>query len=117
MARILVVEDEIDNLEMLEALLQYGGHDVLKAHHGREALAVLETETPDLIITDMMMPYMSGAELLAEIAKSSELEAIPVLVMSAGDGQEIAKRFGRPYMKKPFDIDTLFRKVRDLLER
>lgn len=116
MKRVLVVEDEPDSLEMMEYLLESEGYDVMGATNGQLALRVLADVQPDLIITDVMMPYMGGDELLAEIRRDTQLRSIPVLVMSAGEGADVARRFGSSYLKKPLDIDVLIRTVRTLID-
>lgn len=115
MKRILLVEDEVDAREMLDVLLRDEGFEVMTAADGRAALALLTETTPDLIVTDVMMPYMGGDELLAELRKSHVTRAIPVIVMSAGDGYEVARRYGAAFVRKPFDIDGFLRILRRAL--
>ncbi len=114
---VLVVEDEVDSLEMLQALLEEEGYDVIGASDGRAALERLATLRPHLIITDVMMPYMSGTELITWIQQRPELRATPILVMSAGRGEEVASRFGCAYVKKPFDLAAFFALIAALVGR
>lgn len=83
-ARILVVEDEQDNREVLVDLLDLVGYDARGAADGREALSVLNTSwRPDLMILDLTMPGMNGWELLAEMKKVPDWQGIRKLVVSA----------------------------------
>lgn len=116
MKRVLVVEDETDSLEMMQYLLESEGYHVVGVANGRAALGALADIHPDLIITDVMMPYMSGDELISEIRKDPSLQSIPVLVMSAGEGGEVARRFAAEFLRKPLDIDVLLNTVRRLID-
>lgn len=117
MKRILIVEDEVDSREMLDILLQDEGYEVLTAANGREALHVLESATPDVIVTDIMMPFMGGEELLSELRKDAKSKTIPVIVMSAGDRGEVARRFAAAFVPKPFDIDVFLGVLRKTVGR
>jgi CheY-like chemotaxis protein len=116
MARILLVEDELDSLEMMQVLLELEGYEVVAATNGKEALEKLARLRPDLIVTDVMMPFMSGEQLLTEIGKRSDLASIPVIVMSAGDGGEVAARFHAPYVKKPINVRRFLQLVRSSVD-
>jgi CheY-like chemotaxis protein len=82
--RILIVEDDSDLRNALEDSLSQKGYDVATAENGREALEQLRaSQTPDAILLDLMMPVMSGWELLAELRSQSRLAAIPIIIMTA----------------------------------
>jgi CheY-like chemotaxis protein len=108
MATILLVEDNDDVREMMAVALELGGHTVLPAVNGREALAMLrERPHPCLILLDLMMPVMNGWELRAALQKDPNLAEIPVVVVSAVTA-DIAQRLGgTQYVPKPVDIDRL----------
>ena len=80
MAKILLVEDDKELLELFKTILEAEGHDILLAHHGLEAIRKIENFRVDLIITDAMMPEMDGFELLQEIRTVSK---VPVLMLTA----------------------------------
>lgn len=82
-ARILIVEDNEANLELLSYLLSASGHAVLKAENGEQALARLRQELPDLVISDLQMPVMDGFELLRRIREDARLDALPVIAVTA----------------------------------
>jgi CheY-like chemotaxis protein len=80
---ILIVDDEFGLAEMLRELLSEYGHDVTLAMNGRLALAILDERPIDLVVTDMMMPVMDGAELAAAMRKSEAHSRIPILLMTS----------------------------------
>lgn len=121
--RILVIDDEPDVIEILRALLSTKGHEVITASGGEEGLALAESEMPDLIITDLMMPRISGLEVIKQLKKNARLRTIPIVVISAlGDEKRPpefwVKSLGiEDYITKPFDpldfigrIEYLFRR-------
>jgi DNA-binding response OmpR family regulator len=117
--KILVAEDEPLMLMAIEAKLKNEGFEVIGVPDGREALKTLETTTPDLIITDILMPYTSGLELIG-IVKSNQKIRIPVIVLS-GLGQEdtVMEAFqlgADDFITKPFNPTELSVRVKRLLK-
>lgn len=117
--KILVAEDEPLMLMAIEAKLKNEGFDVVGAQDGREALKILETTVPDLIITDILMPYTSGLELIS-IVKSGENKKIPIIVLS-GLGQEdtVMEAFqlgADDFITKPFNPTELSVRVKRLMK-
>lgn len=112
---ILIAEDEALVLKMLSYRLRKEGYNVLTASDGKQALESLRTNTPDLVITDLMMPYHSGLEVL-EYVKKSLSSRIPVLVLSAsGQEQTVLKAFSLgadDFALKPFSPNELVSRVR-----
>lgn len=112
MVKILVVEDEENVRTNVTDLLDSSGYQVLVASNGREALKILETITPDLILSDIMMPEVDGYQLMEEISKRAEA-IIPFIFMSAkSDVKEIRKGMSygaEDYITKPF-------KAKDILD-
>ena len=100
MARILIVDDEPDLRGMVRLILQLAGHDVVEAHHGAAALQRLQEERVDLMITDVMMPVMNGAELVDRIRDDAERAKLPIIVLSASP--HTVERADR-VMRKPFE--------------
>jgi len=115
MKRILLVEDEVDTAEMMQVLLESAGYEVMWAHNGKDGLQKLAEQTPDLIMTDVMMPFMGGDQMLAELKKSPEYSALPVIVLSAGVGAGVAKRFNATFVQKPIDITAVLALVAKLV--
>ena len=83
MAHILVVDDEADSRDALSRLIERRGHRATSVPNGREALAVLTSSTPDLIVLDLRMPQMDGIMFLEVVRSYLRLQHIPVLIMTA----------------------------------
>jgi CheY-like chemotaxis protein len=102
MRTILIVEDEVDLAEVLREALEMYGYRVVLAHDGRDGLEKLDSEPPQLIITDIMMPLVDGYELIRAVRTNPKTRDIPVIAMSATD------HVGhRPFLQKPFELDDL----------
>ena len=117
--KILVAEDEPLMLMAIEAKLKNEGFEVIGTQDGRQALKALETTLPDLIITDILMPYTSGLELIS-IVKSNQNKKIPIIVLS-GLGQEdtVMEAFqlgADDFITKPFNPTELSVRVKRLLK-
>jgi CheY-like chemotaxis protein len=102
---VLVVEDEIDQAEVLQFVLEVAGN-------GREALERLAERRPDLVVTDMMMPYVGGRELARAMADDERYRTIPIIAMTAAPN---SIRSSDPFVAvvhKPFDLEMLLGLVR-----
>ena len=116
MARILVVENEPNLRKMIKANLGASGYDVLLSGTGREGLDQVERCLPDLILLDIMLPDISGWEVLRVIRASERWRDIPVLIMSAAvqtaEHLEKAALLGPlRYLPKPFGTDDLLQQI------
>ena len=100
-----MVDDDPALLELLTELVSEAGHEVRRATNGRMALALIQQDPPDLVISDIMMPVMTGTELLTAIRADVALMDLPVVLISAGASPPAD---GRPeqtiYLRKPFDL-------------
>lgn len=116
---ILVVDDEIGALTLIGIMLERGGFSVLKAKDAKSALAVLDQNTPDLIILDVMMPGMDGIELCRVIRQRQDTAKTPILILSArGDAESIMRGIeagSNDYLPKPILHHDLVAKVRLML--
>ena len=83
MKRILVVDDDKGALTLIGIMLERGGFQVLKAKEGNEAMSLLETETPDMIILDLMMPGLDGFNLTTLMRQRPQTAETPILILSA----------------------------------
>ncbi|HEY8597334.1 MAG TPA: response regulator [Thermomicrobiales bacterium] len=110
-ATILVADDEIPIAELLADLLEEVGYRVILAYNGAEALQLLERERPDLLVTDNMMPRLSGLELIAHLERHPTL-TIPVILMSAVRPEPSPPV---PFVPKPFDLDHMLDLIAKLL--
>jgi DNA-binding response OmpR family regulator len=118
--KILVAEDEALMLAALVRNLETDGYEVISTTDGREALEKYRTESPDLIITDIIMPYTSGLELIG-IVKSDPEKDIPIIVLSAlGQEATVLEAFNLgadDFITKPFNPGELNLRVKRLLKR
>jgi CheY-like chemotaxis protein len=110
--KILVVDDDYSIRVIAEiSLAEVGGFTVLLADSPSQALSVLESETPDIILMDVKMPEMDGPTLLAKIREIPKLAKIPVVLMSASVTDDERRRFAslgaKEVIRKPFDAMTL----------
>ena len=109
MKTIAVIDDDIHIGNVLEELLQREGYAVIRAYSGTEAVLLLERQRPDLVLLDLMLPGLSGEEVLAKI------EGIPVMVVSAKVGVEdkVSLLLGgaADYITKPFDTRELLARI------
>jgi diguanylate cyclase (GGDEF)-like protein len=120
-SNILVVDDNPDKLQLIEAALSLAGYQVSTAIDGIEALAAIESYQPDLVITDVMMPRMNGYELAQRIRANPVTKFIPVIMQTAaGRRSEDLRRANEVgalgYITDPTDIDLLLARTRTLLE-
>jgi CheY-like chemotaxis protein len=110
---ILVVDDDPEVLTALSETLQAEGYAVRGARDGIEALEVIRECRPELIITDLLMPTMTGFELLGALHDDPELATIPTLIITAARGPEAAQpaRGAQAIFPKPLDLDRLLRAI------
>jgi CheY-like chemotaxis protein len=112
---VLVVEDDDDIREVVAGALEAEGFQVYQADTGARALELLkEIPHPSLILADLMMPVMSGWDLIKALSQDDRLATLPVVVISAIDNDE-PRGFRR--IKKPFDLDELVKIVSELCAR
>ncbi len=112
--KILVVDDEEMMIKTIEFHLKKLGHEVITSSDGKEAMDKIEQETPDLIISDIMMPFMSGFELLS-IVKTDPNKKIPVMLISSLDEIQVidtAIEIGADdFIIKPINLNELTLRV------
>jgi DNA-binding response OmpR family regulator len=118
--KILIVDDEPINIELLEDLLIPQKYIVEGALNGEEALAKIQKDLPDLILLDVMMPGMNGFQVCSEVRKNSSLPYIPIIFITAYqiDQSDIIHGLdmgGDDYIRKPFDSSELFSRIRSCL--
>ena len=111
---VLVVDDEGPVREFLVDMLAELGWRVRQAIHGRHALALVSEERPDLVISDVMMPVMDGAELCRRL--KTEVTPAPVIILASAAPQRVADTAGADaFLSKPFDLAELEHLVYRLL--
>ena len=120
---ILIVDDEPDIVSLTEKFLQIGNFNTIACNNGKEALKVIEERYPEisLVLLDVMMPGLSGAEVLSKIKSREEYEHIKVVlftVKSFKEDIERGKNLGADgYITKPFSGKDLLEYVKDLLKK
>src|SRR5579871_3485448 len=110
MARILLVEDERDIVEILHMLLEHGEHEVLTACDGEEALEVARREKPDLILLDVMLPKMDGVTVNKHLLEDPKTRRIPVIVVTTSSAQDntlTGQENVKLYLQKPLNVMRL----------
>ena len=117
MARILIIEDEAAIRANLVRFVRLEGHEAVEASDGSAGLAAAQTCGPDLILCDLMMPGLSGMQVLAALRQQSALASIPFVFLSASAEPERMLQAGelgaREYLAKPFNLARL----REVLRR
>ena len=119
--RILIAEDEPYIVESLHFLLSREGHEVDEVSDGSSVLPALHRIRPDLLILDIMMPSANGFDVLRRIRQTPELEALPVLILTAKGQETDRKRMvelgANDFVTKPFSNTDLLSRVSELLKR
>ncbi|MFO0876019.1 MAG: response regulator transcription factor [Gemmataceae bacterium] len=119
--RVLVIEDERDLVEGLVYNLQREGYETIVAHDGQEGLRKAQTLLPDLILLDIMLPSLSGTEILRELRAGDRTREIPVVILSARaeeTDQVVGFSLGADdYVTKPFSPRVLMQKIKALRRR
>ena len=121
MPNILLADDDDILIEILRFRVEAAGHSVVVARDGLQALKLVRTAAPDLVILDSMMPVMSGAEVLAALRADNATFDLPVIMLSARAGEEDVVRSLRAgandYITKPFIPQELAVRIDKLLEQ
>ena len=119
--KILVADDEPNIVAAIEFLLQQSGYEVHIAKNGEEALSLVETCVPDLVLLDVMMPLKSGYEVCKRIRERADWSHIKVVMLSAkGRDAEVNKGLSLGadlYVTKPFSTRELMAKIKELLDQ
>jgi CheY-like chemotaxis protein len=115
---VLVVDDDPSIRKMIVAALRRDGYAFMEAPNGREALDMMRAEHPDVVVLDLMMPILSGWDVLREREVDPSLKKIPVIIISANRDPEVATAVSKgicAFLPKPFDIGALSALVRSCI--
>ena len=119
--KILVVEDEPNQVELIEFNLNSEGYEVVVARDGEEALNLAEEENPDLILLDWMLPKVSGIEVCRQLRRSKMTREIPIVMLTARSEESDTMRGldigADDYITKPYSIKELLARVRAAMRR
>jgi CheY-like chemotaxis protein len=116
--RVLVADDDPNIRRLIVAALRREGYGFVEAANGKEALEVMRTQQPSVVVLDLMMPLVSGWDVLRARAEDPELQKIPVIVVSANREPALAAAMTAgicAFLPKPFDIGALSALVRSCL--
>jgi DNA-binding NarL/FixJ family response regulator len=118
---ILVVDDDLGTRLSISDFLELSGYSVIAADDGEQALTMVESYHPDLIVTDIIMPRMNGYELVRRVRQKSTFRLLPVILLTARTKTQeriLGYQSGCDlYLPKPFELEELAAAIRNLLER
>lgn len=119
--RILLVEDHIDMLDVLEKGLGFLGYETMIAKNGLEAMQLAESESPDVIIMDIMLPKLNGLDAVSRIRKNPKTQALPIIAATAmampGDREKCLMTGCDGYIAKPFSHVELGQAIETVLKK
>jgi two-component system cell cycle response regulator DivK len=120
-ARILLVEDNEMNRDMLSRRLERRGHEVLIAVDGGQGVELARSESPDLVLMDMSLPVLDGWEATRQLKAAPETSSIPIIALTAhamsGDREKAMQAGCDDYDTKPIELPRLLEKIQALLDR
>jgi two-component system cell cycle response regulator DivK len=115
MKKVLVVEDNVLNMELVLDILDAMGFEARGAEDGKEALGIIEKEQYDLILMDIELPGMNGIEVRSNIKRKTSYEKVPVIALTAfamkGDKERLIASGFDDYVAKPIDVAELIKKL------
>lgn len=118
--RILLIEDDLFLQKTISYKLEKEGYEIVLASDGRDGLKIATTEQFDLIITDIMLPFVSGLEILAKIKTELQITCPVIILTSAGNENAVVEGFrlgAEDYIKKPFSPVELTLRINRILQK
>ncbi len=119
MSKILVVEDNQDNMDLVCFLLRNAGHEVLEALDGIKGLKIVEEDRPDLILLDLAIPEIDGWQIAETLKSNPDTDAIPVIAFTAhtlpGDRRRALEAGCNGFISKPISVETFIGQVEEHL--
>jgi CheY-like chemotaxis protein len=118
--KVMIVDDERNLRELISAILEPEGYEVIQAEDGEDALEKLKTIRPDLILLDMMMPGMSGREVCEKIRANEKTKDLKVVFLTVARFSELGKEELKrlkvlDYITKPFDNNDLIKRIKKII--
>jgi CheY-like chemotaxis protein len=119
MAKILIIEDNEQNLYLETFILQKNGHEIFQARNGEKGIALAAQTAPDLILLDIQLPGMDGYAVAEKLRKNPELSDIPIIAVTSyamtGDRERILEAGCTSYIEKPINPDTFHTEITQFL--
>jgi two-component system cell cycle response regulator DivK len=119
--KILVVEDNLDNMRIMRDLLTSAGYEVIEAVNGQEGVTAAETQGPELILMDIQLPDFDGYEATRRIRANTAVSAVPIIAVTSyalsGDDVKAFEAGCDAYVTKPFSPRELLAKIREYLQQ
>lgn len=119
--KILIVEDDDQNRELLRDLLNMKGYHTLEAENGENALKAVLKELPDLILLDIQLPEIDGVEVARRLKSNPETRSIPIIAITAhamkGYGESLIKQGFSAYVSKPFVMNEFLEVIKGFLSK
>src|SRR5688572_10015604 len=118
LGRILVVDDNLDNVEIIATRLRFRGYEIIEAHNGREALAAFENNAPDLVLLDVMLPDINGYDIARRLKSRDDSFTPVILVTALGETHDKVAGLDAgadDYLTKPINFPELEARVRSML--
>jgi CheY-like chemotaxis protein len=118
MKKVLVIEDNADNMKLITFILEKNGYGTIRAENGTTGIELALKKKPDFILLDIQLPDMDGLEVLKEIRKSEINGGIPVIAITSyamsGDRERLIKAGCNGYLEKPIDPVTVISQIRKI---
>ncbi len=119
MKRVLVVEDNENNMKLITFILEKAGYRTIKAENGQRGIELALKERPDFILLDIQLPDMDGVEVLKEIRKSGINGEIPIIAVTSyamsGDRDRLLQAGCTGYIEKPIDPENIIAQIRSII--
>lgn len=118
--KILIVDDDLNNMVLFSDLLQVVGYEIIEATNGKQGIELAKARQPDLILLDIQMPVMDGYQAIKFLKRDTLTKNIPVIALTSyamkGDREKLLGIGYDAYIPKPVIIDELLREVKELLQ-
>ncbi len=119
MKRVLVIEDNVDNMELITFILEKNGYSTIKAENGKIGIEIALEEKPDFIMLDIQLPDMNGLDVLQAIRGSDINGEVPVIAITSyamsGDREKMLAAGCDGYIEKPIDPVTIINQIREII--
>jgi len=118
--RILIADDEPDIIQLVTFRLEKSGYEVLSAANGKEALDLIQTKKPDLVLLDLRMPIIDGYEVCRQVKADQALKDTPIILLTASSviklKEKVTQLKAEDYIIKPFSAEELSKKIEKFIK-